>query len=156
MRLVCRSQVFLLIEIHRVGCEIVHLNGRKNSLLVASCNVLPKLVVADNGVGGGKSTPSSKCARLMAATSRRSRAISCSIRPSSHSTSTRISNSESLRELGRDSMWSTFTPRSCVNGQSWCKCYIRSDFISKSWLRDLDSNGKVKTSWTLLSKDEAN
>lgn len=74
--------------------------------------LLPKLAVADIGVGGGTSAPLSYVARFIAATSRFNIPVNCSIFLLSHSTSTKISNSDFLRRDGLDSMCNTFTPKS--------------------------------------------
>lgn len=76
----------------------------------------PKLADMESGVCGGMSFSASMGReRLMEATSLRSMDTSCSMRRSSHSTSTRISYFSSLVDLfsfGRDSMCTTLTPRS--------------------------------------------
>lgn len=99
----------------RLGCNVFTRKVYSLPLPGAGC-YLPKEAVAESGVGGGRSTPCSKVSKLMAATSLRSNGISWSILLLSHLTSTRISYSESRLPEGRDSMWTTFTPRSCEGG----------------------------------------
>lgn len=114
-------------------------------IFVACVFYLPKLWVAESGGWLGITPICSYFAKFMAATSRLNIWVSCFILLGSHSTSTKISYSDSRFADFLDSIWTTLTPKSCV------KVHLLFYIVFKNNFYYLNVFGDTWKTWSALA-----